>query len=572
MKGKHRMKKNVRLITACLAAVLLLAIAGTALAASMEVTFTWTVEGHEFSVGLDKKQTGKYVLYLPGAFKGQDPVFTVNQKTDMVWDGVTYQSGSTIPVSQYAGQTVPVSFTGGQGKWSVKVMQGSAIPALQIHVTENDLKRVTVKRDRDITEPADMIMVTEDGRLNAAETLTTFKARGNYTFFAQKKPFTFKTENKADLGGMGRNKTWILLANWYDVSLIRNQITFDLFRQVGMPYTPDCRQVDLYLNQKYNGTYLLTEKIQLKKHRLEITDLEEEYEALNGKEAYDNAKCKYVRYNGVNIRWYDLEKEPEDITGGYLLELEKPLYYSEKKDHAGVKTETNMCVTIKEPTHAGQRGTEYISDLISGFHNAAIAPDGHNQDGRYYAEYIDMHSFALKAAIDEFCINYDVRAASQFMYKERDSIDPLLYAGPAWDYDWSYGNHTNGVKDPKTMDYVFQRSSVYWFLTHWLLTHEDFQQAARKAYEEEVYPAAEILLGRREAPQGSALKTLDEYKAAIADSAAMNYTRWSAKPVPDVYEGSGQNFEDAFTYLKNWVGIRTDALLEGWVPGQNKRK
>ena len=52
----------------------------------------------------------------------------------------------------------------------------------------------------------------------------------------------------------------------------------------------------------------------------------------------------------------------------------------------------------------------------------------------------------------------------------------------------------------------------------------------------------------------------------------MNYTRWSAKPVPDVYTGSGQNFEDAFTYLKNWIEVRTDALLEGWVPGQNKRK
>ena len=78
------MKKYLRLITAGLVAILLMTLAGIALAASTEVTFTWTVEGHEFSVGLDKKQTGKYVLYLPGAFKGQDPVFTVNQKTDIV--------------------------------------------------------------------------------------------------------------------------------------------------------------------------------------------------------------------------------------------------------------------------------------------------------------------------------------------------------------------------------------------------------------------------------------------------------------------------------------------------------
>lgn len=564
------MKRKIRLITAVFAAALLTAIAGIALAANTEVTFTWTVDGRAFPVQLDKKQTGEYILYLPGALRGQDPVFSANQDKDMIWDGTTYRAGEKVPVSQYAGQTVPVSFSGWNNSWKVSVMQGSVIPAMQVSLSANDLKRISVKREVDIKEPADLLMITENGELNAAESLTSFKTRGNSTFFAQKKPFSFRMENKVDLGGMGKNRKWILLANWYDVSLIRNQITFELFRHLGMTYTPDCRQVDLYLNSRYHGTYLLTEKIQLKKSRLEISDLEEEYEKLNGQEAYDNAKCKYVKYNGVNIRWYDVEQEPEDITGGYLLELEKPLYYSEKKDHAGVKTETNMCVTIKEPTHVGQRGAEYLAELINGFHNATIAEDGRNSEGKYYADYIDMHSFALKAAVDEFCVNYDVRAASQFMYKEKDSIDPLLHAGPPWDYDWSYGNHSDGAKDPELMDYVYKRSGVYWFLTHWLLTHEDFQQATRKAYEEEVYPAAEILLGRKEAPEGSGLKTLDEYRDAIADSAAMNFTRWSSGGVPDIYKGSGLNFEDAYAYLKHFIEVRTDALLEGWTPGKNE--
>ena len=564
------MSRKTRLITAALLAMLLSAIAGIALAANLEVTFTWTVDGQAFPVLLDKQEKVGYVLYLPGALRNQDPVFSANQDREMTWDGVTYRDGDTVPVSKYAGQTVEVTFSGWNNSQKVKVMQGSDIPAMQISLSADDLKRISVKREVDIREPANLLMIAEDGSLNAAESLDSFKTRGNSTFFAQKKPFSFQMEHKADLGGMGKNKKWILLANWYDISLLRNQITFDLFRYLGMTFTPDCRQVDLYLNRKYHGTYLLTEKIQLKKHRLEISDLEEEYEELNGQENYDNAKAKYVKYNGLNIRWYDLEKEPEDITGGYLLELEKPLYYTEKKDHAGVKTDTNMCVTIKEPTHVGQRGAEYLADLINGFHNATIAENGLNSEGKYYADYIDMHSFALKAAVDEFCVNYDVRAASQFMYKEKDSIDPLLHAGPPWDYDWSYGNHSDGAKDPELMDYVYKRSGVFWFLTHWLLTHEDFQQATRRAYEEEVYPAAEILLGRKEAPEGSALKTLEEYRAAVADSAAMNFTRWRTGGVPDIYKGSGLNFEEAYAYLQHFIEVRTDALLENWTPGRNE--
>lgn len=563
------MKNNIRLVTATLIVILLMLFAGAALAANMEVTFTWTVEGHDFTVLLDKKDTGKYVLFLPGAFKGQDPVLSINQNTEMIMDGTAYQTGMTVPVSKYAGQTVPVSFSGGKGKWNVKIMQGSAIPALFVNVSESDLKRISKRRDVDIKEPADLRMVTGDGRLNAAETLTSFKTRGNSSFFAQKKPFSFKMENKADLAGMGQNKKWILMNNWTDVSLIRNQITYDMFRHLGMKYTPDCRQVDMYINRKYHGTYLLTEKIQIKKHRVEISNLEEEYETVNGKEAYDNAKIKFVRYNGLNIRWYDHENEPEDITGGYLLELELPEYYARDKTLSGIKTEFDLYVTIKEPTHIGQRGAEYIADMMNGLNHAVIASDGYNKEGRYYADYLDLHSFALKTAIDELSVSYDVRASSQFMYKEKDSIDPLLHAGIAWDYDWSYGNHKKGQHNPKKLDFVYTRSGVYWFLAHWMLTHDDFRQETRKAFEEEVYPATEILTGKKEAPEGSPLKPLDEYKAEIADSAAMNYTRWPAKGSPATWEGSGVTFDESFAFLKNWIEVRSETLLAEWQPGQS---
>ena len=126
------------------------------------------------------------------------------------------------------------------------------------------------------------------------------------------------------------------------------------------------------------------------------------------------------------------------------------------------------------------------------------------------------------------------------------------------------------MNNPKRLDFVYRRSRENWFLARWFLTHEDFQQETRKVYEEEVYPALEILMGRKKAPEGSALKSLDEYKAAIEDSAAMNYTRWTSKGRGNVYPASGQTFEDSYAYLKNWIEIRSDLLFNEWKPGQTQ--
>ena len=563
------MKNRGRLVLTMLIAGLIVFWIGTALAALPQISFSWTVDGNEITLLPEQKEKRHFVLYLPGACKGKDPVIHIDQNTDLIWGDTLYPNGSTVPVFRFAGETVSVSFSSGQVLGDIRIMQGSEIPSLFFTVTENDLHRVTVNQKRDIKEPAGMVMLDGKGKVNAAESLTSFTVRGNSTYFASKKAYTFKMEHKADLGGMGKNKKWILLANWFDISLIRNQITFDLCRELGLTSTPDCCQADLFINGKYNGTYLLTEKIQLKKNRLEITDLEEKYEEVNGKEAYDNGRFKKGKSKAVSIlKWYNV-KEPDDLTGGYLLEIEKALQFSQNQDCAGFVTDGKMCIVVKEPTHAGKEGVEYIAGLVNNFHNAVLAKDGVSKSTRmYYADYIDMHSFAAKVAIEEFSANYDVRAASHFMYKDSDSVDPLLYAGPGWDYDLTYGNKDDGMRNPAKVDYVYNRSSNTAYLYHWLLTHEDFRKLTRQVCEEELFPAAEILLGRREPGEGSFLKSIDVYQAAFAESAAMNFTRWTARAIPDVTDESGRTFEDAGAYLKNWIAIRTDALFSDWLKDQ----
>ena len=52
------------------------------------------------------------------------------------------------------------------------------------------------------------------------------KLRGNSTFAADKKPFKIKFDSKQSLFGLDKAKDWVLLANYYDKSNIRNYLTY----------------------------------------------------------------------------------------------------------------------------------------------------------------------------------------------------------------------------------------------------------------------------------------------------------------------------------------------------------
>ena len=571
-------RRRIRLALLAGLTVMLTWMISAAQAAAPAVSFRWTVDGKEVSIRLfEKKKDQTLFLFIPGALKGKDPVVVTDGKSDLVWGEETYTSGSVFPAEKYLNQPVEARLSNNQKKYSVTVMEGSPIPAMFFNVDKTDLKRVTNQYKRinkkpvDIREKADLVMLAGDGSINAAETLTSFKTHGNSTFFASKKPYQFKMEHKADLAGMQKNKTWILMANWFDISLIRNQITYDLCREVGLASTPDCRQVELYINGDYYGTYLLSEKIQLKKGRVEITDLEETLEELNGKDRYDAAKFKQASGKGICkiMNWFNIAEEPEDVTGGYLLEIEKSLQFSMMEDGAGFVTDDSMCVVVKEPTHAGRREVEYIAGLVNDFHKAVLKKDGISpKTGKHYSEYIDMRSFALKVAVEEFCANYDVRAASQFMYKDRDSVDSKIYAGPGWDYDLTYGVKDDGIHNPLKEDFVLTRASNKGYLYHWLLTHDDFKGMTRMLYDEVFLPAAEVLAGRREPKAGSPLKTVAAYQDEIRDSAAMNFTRWTAKAIPDVWDKSGRTFEDSGAFVISWIDQRLDMMTEKWLAGE----
>lgn len=101
--------------------------------------------------------------------------------------------------------------------------------------------------------------------------LEAIAVRGHSTAVKPKKPYKVKFASKQAPFGMTEGKTWALLANYVDRSLVRNKVAFDLARkQSGLGWTPDSRFTELYLNGKYLGSYQLTQTIKIGSDRADL--------------------------------------------------------------------------------------------------------------------------------------------------------------------------------------------------------------------------------------------------------------------------------------------------------------
>ena len=504
---------------------------------------------------------GEMILYLPGCWD-LTKIRLELEETDKVLLGdemTAFPAGEEASLSGLTGKKIQVRNADGEGRGILTILQGSVIPALFLEVDGDELKKVNRSKDNVITE-GHAVYTEPDGSVSYDGGLTQLKGRGNNTFRYSKKPYQLKLEKKASPSGMTKNRTWILLANWADVSMIRNQIVLDISREIGLRSAVSCVQTDVWINGIYQGLYLLTEKIQIGKGRINITNLEKATEKVN-ESPFDAGKMATVKSEAYPLlRSYPAVQDPEDITGGYIVTIEKK---HRLKDYvlAGFRTENELSIRIKEPTCPSRAQTEYLFARITEMQNALIAQDGKEPStGKSYEEYLDIQSFAQRFLIEEWCKNYDFIGGSQYLYKDSDLSDPLIYAGPSWDYDLSFGN----MKDrgyPAAGAYLTEyrkKNNLYWLLYE----HEAFRMKVGEVWQKTFRPAVSVLLGETEAEQGAAICTLDEYRDRIEDSVKMNYRRWPVSGDATGY-GSGESFDNAVRYLKKWIAART-----AWMDGQ----
>lgn len=104
------------------------------------------------------------------------------------------------------------------------------------------------------------------------DTEASLRLRGNSTSHYPKRPFLLKFPKKQKLYTMPEAKSWVLLANYLDKTLLRNALAFHMAQDSRLSWTPHSQFVEWYYNDVYKGVYQLCEKVQLNKNRVVVPD------------------------------------------------------------------------------------------------------------------------------------------------------------------------------------------------------------------------------------------------------------------------------------------------------------
>lgn len=539
--------------------VMLLCVTGSALAAQTELSVR-RADGVGGEVRMWEKSNGKKYLFLPAYMHDQALVLDFSGVSSVFLGEMALSSGSLIE-----GLADGVTLRLGKNGGSVTVMESENLPAVQIETASGSLSHIHAKKGN--RESGSMQIVWPDGETVSAE-LDTIKGHGNATFVYEKKSYQIKLKEKTALEGMNAGKRYVLLANQHENSLLRNRITFALARALELPYTPECMSVDLYMNGEYRGSYLLCDKVSISSGSVDITESEEALEKANeayierGGEpgAYGTVECEAGTYKGVN--W---PREPEDVTGGFLFELEYRERYAD--EDSGVVTQRGQPVVVKEPEEMSAAQGEYANALLNSFERAIFSSDGVDAEtGRHYTDIADFDSLVRKYMIEEACKNYDGNKSSQYFFKDSDSVDALLYAGPVWDYDSAWGNYAHegnlGPSEPEGLSIARQGYDYSWWPA--LYRHQEFRDAVRSIYESELRPLLQVLTGELKTREDGELKSLDAYAQELSASAEMNFVRWRVLNHSSRAVKTGATYEENIAYLRNWITARLAYLDKNW--------
>ena len=154
---------------------------------------------------------------------------------------------------------------------------------------------------------AQLVFLDRNNEQAIIDDVGRIKVRGNSTSEAEKKPYNIRFSKKQDLFGFGEAKKWCLLADCFDVTMLRNRIALDLAKEMELTYTPECEYVKVYMDGEYYGSYLLTESIEADKERVDIDINKGDYMIEFDAERDDN-KTSYIV---TDSEWRFAIKEPE---------------------------------------------------------------------------------------------------------------------------------------------------------------------------------------------------------------------------------------------------------------------
>lgn len=437
---------------------------------------------------------------------------------------------------------------------SIVWMYSEHIPAVFIDTISGSSE--AINGDREYRETATITILEPDGEVSLYQPLEYVKSRGNSSYLHfDKKPYQIKFVDTVPLLGMDEGKVWIFSANASDPTLLRNALSRDLANHLGLAQSDPGVFVDLYLNGEYVGNYYVTEKVEVKENRLPLTDLETATENANVHKDLSSYEVLWTEKTKAR----DIPYDPKDITGGYLIERDfSNRFLTEVQENGSYFiTDAEECFILQFPSYASEKQVAYINDYVQHVENAILSPDGIDSDtGSPYDELIDVDSFVRKYLLEEITSNYDGGVASSFFYKDSDSIDGKLYAGPIWDYDATFGNtpfYLGNISDKpdKLTKLAAHEYTSPWFCA--LYEKPDFYENITDCYENEISSYLTQLTEQ----------VLPELTDTIAASAEMDRIRWQDQYL--TIKSEDESLEESIAFLSDYITDRKAFLDRVWI-------
>ena len=344
--------------------------------------------------------------------------------------------GLSMATAGFSQQRLHVHSSVADGRWDMPVATDSIshidvsadLKQLQLHVSGqttlplllSQVDSLTVETDpieetKDKYEVFQLFVYTDDGsditskdyytdcfiNLNGRGAFSNYSAnakirgRGNSSFlWYDKKPYRLKLNEKHKLLGLDKAKSWVLLANYRDVTDLMNTFVFEMGQWLGLPFTNHTRYVELFVNGDYKGVYQLTEQVQQGKNRVNVSD------------------------DGGILIALDVDDGPN----------ESP--YADDNCWTSVY---RMPLCVKYPDDE-----RFTPNTVDSVRNVFAQLEQAIKDKDYAAvkQQLDIPSFIKFLQLQEFIYNVEL-SAPRSIYMHKDGDGPWVM-GPLWDFDAGY--------------------------------------------------------------------------------------------------------------------------------------
>ena len=385
------------------------------------------------------------------------------------------------------------------------------------------------------------------------------KVRGNYTADYEKKPFRIKFDVKQGMLGLNdgaKCKSWVLLADWKDSSMLRNAVACYLGNALlGSDgyYCSDFCNVELYLNGQYWGMYLLVEQQQVNDERVDVYESEGrnrdtdigylvEYDAYFHEEPALNQftfKRDYPTLRGMDGQTVRCGQK------GYSIKSD--IYHNDQKEFIAAYIE-NVFQICYNAAYKDQYYS-FNSDFT------AIRKGGAKSAEEAITAVLDVDSLVDMYILQEIACDYDIAWSSFFMSVDMSEggSKKLVFEAP-WDFDSAFG-----LKDAcrNGNGYFAANKDNPWLL---LLIHEDWFMDRVKAKWQDASDAGVF---------DGALDMIRAYQRTYADEYAENYRRWpnlgmnvGGELLPEAQGFRTQS--EAADHLYQWLRVRLRYLDKQW--------